>query len=362
MIRISKWVVYELGTRSLTGDDRIDDLVEIVIEVCEANPEFLDPVDAKRHAFFLRAIGGFKPPDWPIYRLGRKDGEPVPTAGELPIKMLPGLLEFWVLSYFAHSHLLPHFALDTADFLLGIAVGVRPREPHAWRIEPLVAKDPPYSNFNRNFKRVFTQRGSGLILIGTVPEGFNVIEDRYDSQLRLQNAVRVASETQFAFKVERCHLSGAWQDCCRIRIEPEFKTGVLGFRFIGNIWPLCDMNQGRNWDERGYFEIPHEWITHEVRGNHENKWTLIPLPTWEIQVEAPVEAPAPPPPVPHSSHVTRVTTTPVQRPIKEKVGVYPVPATPVCAICGMELRPSMLVWKPEQRFCARCKRAKREKT
>jgi hypothetical protein len=360
-MNISKWIVYDLGTRSLTSDDRIEELVKTVIEVCEASPEFLDSVDAKRHAFFLRALTSFNPPDWTILRLGLNTSEPVLQAGDLPIKTLPGLLEDFVLSYFDHSQLLPHFALDTSDFLLEIASGLRRWEPHQWRIEPLIAKYPVSRNFDRGFRATFTRRGGGSVLVGTVPLGFNVIGSYYVPSVgRREDTVEVGSGTQFAFKVTRCHLSHPWNDfpCC-LRIEPEIKTTALGdeFLFVGSIRPLYDssqMNEGWDWDQRGYFEVPHGWITHEVCLNQENKWTLIPIPNWE----EPAEAPSSPPSPDHSSHSSRVMP-PAERPTKKKAGVYLVPATPVCSACGIELSPAMLVWQPEQRFCGRCKRAKK---
>lgn len=360
-MRITKCIVYDLDTSQLTADDRINDLLKILIEVCDANPEFLDPIDAKRHAFLLRALGCFKPPDFLQYRWGREAGDPVPTAAELKIKALPVLLDHWVLSFFEQSQLVPHYALDTAEFLVAVAQGVSRWEPHRWRIDPLVANNPPYANFDRSFKAAFTRSCGGSVLVGTMPDGFNVLSNYYDrSQGRRQDVVEVASGTQFAFKIKRCHLSEPWDDyrCC-MRIQPEFKFVTLGdeFQFIGNIRPFSNcangIDQGWDWDVRGYLEVPHQWITHEVSVDHERNWTLIPLPTWD----ATVEEPPPPPPVDNSSQVACVTTTPVPRPIKRNVGVHPVPPAPVCAGCGAELSPAMLVWKPEQRLCTRCKRA-----
>jgi hypothetical protein len=45
-------------------------------------------------------------------------------------------------------------------------------------------------------------------------------------------------------------------------------------------------------------------------------------------------------------------------PQRKRRGVRPVPENPVCAGCGLELSPAMLVWSPSERFCNRCRRLK----
>ena len=147
--------------RQLRMTDSIDELVDQIIGICQARPEFLQPEDAARHEFFLRAFKNWETPSllqpWGVGR-GRESTnlrQSSVRVGRLPISTLALLLPHWVMSYFLDSRqLMPQYALDSAVFVQSMIGGARGIEPEPWRTEPLLWPDGiGFINFSESFQK-----------------------------------------------------------------------------------------------------------------------------------------------------------------------------------------------------------------
>ena len=228
---VNKVVVFSFSkSRDLKMDDSIDDLLDQIVGVCKAGPEFLRPEDAKRYIFFLKELRNWPAPAYPIkwsmgeeYRPKGPD-EPTVRTGEHTIEKLALILPCWVMSYcLSPNNLMPHFALDTAEFIGSMLGAHRGVEPVEWRTEPLIF---PHGigaiRFSKSFKRDFTMR-TRLVVRAVVPKSVNIVRkyrELIEGASSLVSEVRIPAGTEFDLKVLRCHLS----DYPRKR--PEFPSGM----------------------------------------------------------------------------------------------------------------------------------------
>jgi len=238
-VRSSKTVVFDAGgsislKKRLSSDIACAELIDHVIEICQAGPEYLRPEDARRYVWLLGQL---------------KELIAVEASGWCSLH-LGGILERWVKThlYDANAHpLLASYALNTAELLRALICGYQSNLPDWWEIVGIVeGSDALTMGFSfwrtREFKRQFTMQAFPLDVLASVPVGASVTSRR--------NVEVISAGTTFACKIHRCHLSENILDSYDSHLrcsEPDGPRFDLGrdFSFIGSVFVLCRGSSGQ---------------------------------------------------------------------------------------------------------------------
>lgn len=235
----SKTVVFDAGSsislkKRLTSDISCLELIDHVIEICLAEPEYLRPEDTRRHVWLLGQL---------------KELIAVEASGWCSLH-LGGILERWVKThlYDANAHpLLASYALNTAELLKALIYGYQSYSPDSWEILGIVegsdALTMGLSSWQtREFKRQFTMQAFPLDVLASVPVAASVTSRR--------NVEVISAGSTFVCKVHRCHLSENTLDSYDIHLhctEPNGPRFDLGreFSFTGSLFVLCRGSSGQ---------------------------------------------------------------------------------------------------------------------
>lgn len=253
------------------------EVIQMLMSICLAGPEFLTGEDAARHIAFLHDLECMKAREW--------RSEELVEVANLPFHSLRRVLENWIFSFFEdnRSQLLPHYALDTAVFIEKMANGFHDNNPEPWRVEPILNLDSDgrdlYQFLDSPFKRKFTQQ-IYLVVSGTIPESVQIT--RFD-QLVFKGG------DEFCFGVTRCHLSASFYDYNTLQVNgsstrPRFDL-CSEFRLIGSF--LSSDGLEPLFRDRELFALPLEWVARELRFNESDGsrlWFSAPrwLPTSQV--------------------------------------------------------------------------------
>jgi hypothetical protein len=377
------------GTESvltlLKPDDAIDQLIARLIVICRRGADFLEARDSKRYVYFLRDLSAFKIPSY--LRTWITGSRSTVRTGILPINELRHVIGHWVMSYFGDANpLMPHFALNTAEFIHRMMRGCREEGPDGLRIEPVVEGTfEERLHFDLEFQREFRRKFNPTTRV-VVPSNAEFVWSRkLDGQSVAVDYL--PSGSVFAFDVTECYLSDTLTDTPQIVIRGEQcnpKPDICrDFQLHGAIRPLSSSPTifGQYLEQRGsgqFVKVPFRWVTDVVVLNPNGKTAaLLPMPTWiedrtwprtlsvlvdEVsQRTSNKKTPAP---------IIRNYTVPsLSRPAKltaeHRASDQPTsisspkrkltPEAVACFICGKPLKPSMHVWRREMRFCKVCK-------
>lgn len=243
----------------LTLQDKVGLLLDQLIALCGSKPEYLRPEDAARYADLMERLKQTTVNWCPPY------GEALEgPAANAPISRLWRILEDWILGL-CHdsSHLLPHYALDTACFIETMVVGRTFWRPERCLVEPMFGEQIAKIKFlfDRSFKTNFTRLTGGMVR-AVVPEGVTVFGWHGS-----EKTVLAAGDT-FVLAINRCHLSESWYENTHLKIKPDPES--TGFAFKGYIMVHNEA--------RVYFEVPAYWVTHEIHnfGSRDEKQIAIP--------------------------------------------------------------------------------------
>jgi hypothetical protein len=277
----SKTFVFDAGSsislkKRLTPAIPCVELIDHVVEICLAAPEYLRPEDARRHVWLLGHL---------------KELIAVEASGWCSLH-LGGILERWVKThlYDPNAHpLLASYALNTAELLRALIGGYQSHSPDSWKIIGIVEGSDALTmglSFWRpkDFKRQFTMQAFPLDVLASVPVGASVTSRR--------NVEVISAGSTFVCKIHRCHLSENTLDSYDIHLHctepngPQFDLG-REFSFNGGLFVLCRGSFGqyycpseneiaqnlvsypRDWeldkDMQGVgMTLPGRWITHAL--------------------------------------------------------------------------------------------------
>ena len=309
-VLISKQLVFEVCSLydvriPLPPTAHCGDLLDCLVAICFAKPEYLRREDASRHITLLSELRQF------VVRGYARHPAPIKVE-EMPIDGLGCAVYDWIRSYLydddAHP-LLSSYALDSGRFLAAHAEGHYAVDPQPWSIKQLLdlpdgGSRPLHFLDERKFKKEFTEKMGSLTVIARVPAGCNVI-GRKDVEV-------MAAGTEFVFGIKRCHLSSNVYDnqethlFCGESDSPMFDIG-REFRFQGEVlvkgrgafrhWspPEQDIaanlvSHPRDWgtDVNGVgMSLPARWITHVLeydRPHDDNPPKSIPVPDWRADI------------------------------------------------------------------------------
>jgi hypothetical protein len=202
---------------------------------------------------------------------------------------------------------MPSFALDTARFIEMHAKGHESYSSSRWHLKPLVTcSDEERREFgflSPEFKKEFTEQSGLILTLGRVPSGVTV--RWYDQPIYTEESI-------FLFGFRRCYLSENWNDNSsrqmfiknsdsrpfdlmrEFRFTGEYlfqKTGPgrSGVRIDGDDpdQVVCKLMELQKSDQMHYIvgELPAEWITHVVSMRLDGGYTLLPVPSWEVDFE-----------------------------------------------------------------------------
>jgi hypothetical protein len=266
------------GPQPRTINDPLDLFLDCLIALCRSEPEYLRARDAARYIAFMQDLKQFWTRD---YWAGRSA-----VAAGMPTKDLKQILPDWIRSYFSDdiSGLMPHYALDTAEFIQAMTHGYSEDGPERWGITPVFG--PAFQRLDitggmdRTFKRDFTRRIS-LRVQAVVPQNVTVSQHLY-LEGDMQHPVVLGSGDTFQFAVERCHLSEDWGgggshfDVSPDPALPPFHLST-GFALAGQI--ISEDSNTQN------FLLPAHWVSHEIRLKEGtwDEWELIPAPRWPTE-------------------------------------------------------------------------------
>jgi hypothetical protein len=309
---VSKQMVFEVCSLSacripLPIASRCGDLLDCLIAICSAKPEYLRREDASRHITLLSELKQL------IVRGYARHPAPIKVE-EMPIDGLGCAVYEWIRSYLydddAHP-LLSSYALDSARFLAAHAEGHNAVDPQPWSIKPLLDLSDGGSRSlhfldERRFKKEFTERMGGIDVIARVPANCNVT-GRKDAEV-------MATGTEFLFSIRRCHLSSGVYDAQETHLfcnDPESPVFDIGseFQFQGEVlvlgrgafrnWSPSEqeiaanlVSHPRDWEttaEKGGvgMSLPARWVTHVLeydRQHDDNPPTSIPVPDWRADI------------------------------------------------------------------------------
>lgn len=278
-----------------------EEVIDHLIRLCFAKPEYLREEDIRRHVTLLHEL---------------KEFVAVQTRADSCASELGMLLEYWVQSYLFDENihpLLSSYALDTAAFVVAHTQGHYSPEPEWWEIEGILDcsnSDRPRFGFfhERQFKKRFTEKMSPMDVLAHVPNDCNVTS-RKDIEV-------IPSGTNFAFKIHRCHLSESVEDSYNTHLfcnEPDSPHFDLGheFQFTGGVLVLCRGSFQQYWcpleqeiagslashpadwetdkDLNGIgMSLPARWITHVLQYDHDASSVPnpIPVPEWKEELKA----------------------------------------------------------------------------
>jgi hypothetical protein len=265
-----KKVVFESQVRDggapLTMDDRSERLLDHLIALCESRPGYLLTEEAARYEGLLGALKEAKLP---------RGGWKSETVAELPIKDLGRFLPSWIESYFNRSvRLMPHYALDTTEFIRIVVEGHSFIDPERWEIAPLFRTPLNVSaNLDSSFLRGFTRKTQCAVQ-AVVPPDVNV-RNHWSKTFSLNPG------DSFRFHVRRCRLSHRW-DYSYASVHASPDPSVPRFHLGGHFKLEGQIISG---SERASldFSLPAHWITDEIKVSQDEKGGLIdePVPaTW----------------------------------------------------------------------------------
>jgi hypothetical protein len=284
---------YEQGSAAplvnrLKPDGDIDQLIGRLIAICNTGADFLKAEDANRYVRFLRNLSAFRMPTY----LQRSIGGIRSTArtGKLPIRDLGYVIEPWVMSYFSDTNpLMPHFALDSAEFIRRMMRGCWEESSDGLRIEPVMdGTYEEHSNFGLEFQREFRRKYNPTTR-GVVPRNAEFV------WLLRANGQSISPDylpagSVFAFDVTECHLSETLTEMPRIEMRDEQGNSrpdiCRDFQLHGVIRPLSSSPTlfGQFLEQKGsgqFVRLPFRWITDAVVLNPNGQSaSLLPIATW----------------------------------------------------------------------------------
>lgn len=247
------------------------EVIQMLISICFAGPEFLTAEGAARYVAFLHDLGSMKIREWP--------SEQLVEVSSLPFPRLREILGNWIFSFFedGRSQLLAHYALDTAVFIERMTHGFHDINPEPWRVEPILNLESDgrdvFQFLDRQFKKKFTQQ-IYLVVSGTIPESVKI--QRFDGLV-------FKGGDEFCFGVTRCHLSTSFDDYVSLEVDgwsarPRFDL-CSDFRLVGSF--LHPDSLEPIFRDRELFALPLEWVARELRFNETDRsrsWA--PAPRW----------------------------------------------------------------------------------
>lgn len=232
-VHFDKVLVYSLcGEPSLTVRDTCGNLVDKLMSICAAGPEFLCAETCRR---YLHLLPNFKNFVFPIrYPTNRE----ILVANE-PIAAIRRAMGEWVFSFFSDEHhpILPSYSLDLTEF---IARMVRGQQRTVWseegrprfEVKPLVKIiDQDYGSLSldtdKKFKADFTRSNRLHHVVCRVPANASV---------KYQNEVIFRPGQEFIFFTGRCHLSSGIYDYVHAYCSELYQPNLQDdFEFFGEI-------------------------------------------------------------------------------------------------------------------------------
>jgi hypothetical protein len=265
-----------------TPESNAGDFIDTLIQLCSDPPEYLHPRDAARYLYLLPLLRAatFYDSDISGYRN-------VADASIMDLCRFHGGLFWWVISFYrgrepveAHP-LMPHFALDAAEFVLAHAHGSYhmpnwKNPTSGWRLKAMVPDlKEGREVFDRSFKADFTNNSGSGRSKGVVPEGGFISGDLQWAKFS------ILPGDEFYFRISRCFLSEGWNDYTHVTCEDALRPfdlredfNVYGELSVPEQMPLPEGEEIRF--QKFNAEIPARWITH----GREFKGEWLPLP-WE---------------------------------------------------------------------------------
>jgi hypothetical protein len=402
----------------LKPDDDIDQLIGRLIAICKTGADFLKAEDANRYVHFLRNLSAFRMPTYLQNATGIRS---TARTGKLPIRDLRHVIEPWVMSYFSdRKPLMPHFALDSAEFIRRMMRGCWEESADGLRIEPVMdGTYEEHSNFDLEFQREF-RRKLNPTTRGVIPRNAEFV------WLLRANGQSIAPDylpagSVFAFDVTECHLAETLTEMPRIAMRDEQGNSrpdiCRDFQLHGVVRPLSSSPTlfGQFLEQKGsgqFVRLPFRWITDAVVLNPNGKSaSLLPIATWideatirrsaekhsiggdsfpdkdskkKTNKKSKVSVSRKSPPRPsvqlrsedflprHKWRQPDVAELPQKQnfvsaksPAGTQAGSQPrrepklklTPKLALCFKCGKPLKSCMLIWPAERRFCKPCKRS-----
>lgn len=224
---LSKRVVFENEMRGRVALDSCGSVLDHLIGVCFAEPEYLREGDAARYIALLSDFREFVFTSW-------RTREKELAVKNAPLALIGEALEDWINMFFRNDHhpLMPAYALDTAEFMFAHVAGAFRSEPEFWELKAIVPDDG-YKLFDvlhdARFKKDFTKRFGGTLVRCRVPMGSCV---KYGSKEMLPQG------GEFCANIKRCHLSTNFYDAVLLNCEAPKNTTVhldLGFFFVAEV-------------------------------------------------------------------------------------------------------------------------------
>lgn len=288
-VYVSKRVVFENEMRGRVAVDSCGSVLEHLIGVCFAEPEYLQEEDAPRYISLLSDLHEFVFASW---RTGGKEL----AVKNAPLALLGEALEDWINAFFRNDHhpLMPAYALDTAEFIFAHVAGAYSSQPEFWELKAIIPDDG-YKFFEAlhdvRFKKDFTRRFGGTLVRCRVPMGCCV---------KCGSKEMVPQDGEFFANIKRCHLSTNFYDAVLLHCEAPTNTIIhldLGFSFVAEMllraegslykWeqdpelhpirpavleenaydPNCNMRQDT--------ELPPSWIVSAFDYN-KREWRVVP--------------------------------------------------------------------------------------
>jgi hypothetical protein len=276
--------ISELVQHSMTSDSgaRCGDLIDGLLGVCFAKPEYLRAEDAARHIVLLSELKTFVVEGHALMT-GRKQ------VAELQSRIFGFAVQCWVESflYDRTSHpLMSSYALETARFIEAHTFGFHDWEPEHWAIvQPFRLSESDSDRFDflgdSQFKRNFTQQMGVGDVVARVPTGCSVTYGD-DEQV-------APADTEFVFSIKRCHLSSGVYDAqetylyCNEPAAPIFDFS-RAFQFYGYITALRHDWQVRTGRDGAGMFLPARWITSVFQYGGQGAPVSIPVPTWKAEI------------------------------------------------------------------------------
>lgn len=280
----------QAGNR-LKSNDEIDRLIVRLVDICRSGPDFLEQEDAERYVYFLRRLSAFEIPGY--LRTWGKGRQSAIRIGKLPIRDLRHVIGHWVMSHFSRtSHpIMPHLALNTAEFIIYMMRGCREDRSDGLRVESVMDYTfEAHPQLDDEFQRAFRRNlNPNPTFRGVVPYNAKFI------WLRKADGQSVPPDylppgSVFAFDVTECHLSDSLVDAARILIGDEQSKPTpdicRDFHLHGLIRPLMNSPTviGQFLEQKGagqFIKLPFRWITAAVvLDPNVKRATVFSLPCW----------------------------------------------------------------------------------
>ncbi len=229
-LRFDRVIVYSLtGEPSLTLRDSCGNLVDKLMSICVAGPEFLSPEACRRYLHLLPNFKNF------VFSIRIPTDREILVANE-PIAAIRRAMREWVLSFFSDEHhpILPSYALDLTEFIDRMVRGQQRTPWHeegrpSFEVRPLVRVEEDYSvslNDDKRFKSDFTRNNPLYRVICRVPA---------DGSVKYQNEAIFRPGEEFMFLTGRCHLSTGWDDYVHADCHEPYRPNLHDFECLGEI-------------------------------------------------------------------------------------------------------------------------------